>query len=199
MFTSTYKYNVDNKLVSVHSESAWYYSYNLLHTGNTIEIKGRLLSNVYKEVRIELNSANLVGKIVRSNSYSTFEYDGIGNLIVAKDFDASNVLLKEYEITYDQKNNPFYGQISSAYIDRFLFFFHESAKDGIDNLAFSTDMDVIFPYFRYNAIKIIETTNSSPYNVLLKRDFTYDAEDYPTKFEYTIVGYHDSTVTLSYK
>lgn len=191
-------FNEENKLSSIRKINS-FGTYELIHNGNTITVTGDLHSNTEQQITLYTNSNNLITKIEREDNYSLFNYDANGNMTNAKDYDLNDVLLKEYDFTFDQNPNPFYGQLTSAYLERMLYFFYDSVNGGIQSLAFRSDFDISFPYFKNNLIKITETSKSGPYNVTMLREFTYDTDNYPTKYEYTVVGYHESTVSITYK
>lgn len=200
MFTNVYTYNSENKLITSITATNSIASYNLIYNENTVEAEGILESYIYNDITLELNSNGLVNKILRSNNYSVLEYDANLNLIKTTDFDLNNTLLNTIDIEYDQNPNSFYGQLTSVYLDRILRYFNESTEDGFMELAFDTSLESNFPYFKNNILKIYRTTgNSSFKEEILKREFTYDNQNYPIEFEFITVGYHDSTVTITYK
>lgn len=196
MYGATYKYNSDEKIISV--KTASYSSYDLTYNGETILVKGKIFIDPDQEITVELNSENLVSKIARNDSYSTFEYDLNGNLTNTKDFDQSGSLLNEYEIAYDQNPNPFYGQLNSTYLVNFIEFFYKSSALGLNSLIIYGFDSFRFPYFKNNAITIKEETNPAPYNLLFEREFTYDAENYPTGIKFTYVGLYQSDYVIEY-
>lgn len=196
MYGTTYTYDAEDNITSVKTNT--YSSYDLVYNGQKIHVKGRIYHDPDQEIILELNSQNLVSKVSRMDSYSTFEYDLNGNLRTTKDFDLSGVLLNDYEITYDQNPNPFYGQLNSVYLAQFIELFYKSSSQGLQFLIIDGYDTFRFPYFKNNALNIKEKTNPSPYNLLFEREFTYDAQNYPTKIKFTYVGLHISDYEIEY-
>lgn len=196
MYGATYKYSSDEKIISVNTDS--HSSYDITYNGQTIRVIGRIFLDPDQEITIELNSVNLVSKIARIDSYSTFEYDLNGNLTRTKDFDQSGSLVNEYEIAYDENPNPFYSQLNSTYLVQFIEYFYKSSAQGLSSLIIYGYDSFRFPYFKNNAITITEKTNPAPYNLLFEREFTYDAQYYPTTIKFTYVGLHQSDYVIEY-
>jgi hypothetical protein len=195
MFGVTYSYNSENKITAVKSDRS---NFNLIYSGQSVQVKGNIFIDVNKEITLELNTENLVSKVTRTNSYSTFEYDSNGNLTKAKDFDSSGALINQYEITYDQNPNPFYGQLTSVYLVNFIEYFYKSAQLGLNGLIIYGYDSFRFPYFKNNALTIEEVTNTAPYNLLLEREFTYNTQNYPIKIKFTYAGLHQSDYEIEY-
>lgn len=195
MYGDTYTYNSAGEIISFESEGGSY-SYDLTYDGQALLAKG-IIKSVNQEIALELNAANLIRKISRTDSYSTFDYDVNGNLTNAKDYNLNDSLVNEYEIIYDQNPNPFYGQLESVYQVRFIDFFSYSASQGMSDLS-QFGNDFRFPYFKNNVISIEEKTSPAPYKFLLENEFTYDTQNYPIKIESTFVGSQDSDSELEY-
>lgn len=183
--TRVYTYNEQNQLIAFSGSSINYMDYEIFYNGNTINVTGTIDSAVNTELILEINASNLITKIIRATNYSTFEYDVNGNLIKTIDFDLNDELLIAYEISYDENINPFYGQLSSIYIERFIHYFSTSAFDGADNF-FRFD-GFSFPYLKNNPILLKDVNCVDCYSIL-ERIYTYDAQNYPTKFEEIHVG-----------
>lgn len=197
IYQSEYSYNSEDKLTDIYNLSSST-GYNLSYNGSSVEVNGGTSYIDYSAIYLELNANNLVTKITRKNNYSVLEYDANENLILAKDFNLNDELLKTYELAYDENPNPYYGHLKSVYLDRVLAHFYDSAQGAMVRLS-SADVDNVFPYFKNNVIKIAELSNSSLDSVFLERDFTYDEEDYPIMFQYKIYGYFDGTVEITYQ
>ncbi len=195
MYRDFYTYNSAGEIISFEAEGGSH-SYVLTHNGQTILAKGKFMS-ANQEITLELNAANLISKLSRVDSYSTFDYDSDGNLTNAKDYDSNDSLLNEYEIKYDQNPNPFYGQLKSAYLVRFIDFFSDSAALGMSNLSASGD-DFRFPYLKNNIISIEEKTSPAPYKFLLENVFTYDTLNYPIKIKAIANGAYNSDTEYKY-
>lgn len=198
MLNKKYKFNQQNNLITVTKEASNKYL-DLIYSGNTVNLKGNMYSSEEIDITFFVNSDNLVTKIQRADNYSILQYDANGNIINAKDYNLNGTLLKEFEFEFDQNPNPFYGQLTSAYFERMYYYFQNSVTDGVNYMAYNSNFDMYFPYFKNNPVRIINKSMSAPYNVTMLREYTYDSDNYPIKYEYTTVGYHDSTITITYK
>lgn len=198
MFNKKFKFNQQNNLITVTKEASNKYI-DLIYNGNTVNLKGNMYSSEEINITFFVNSDNLVTKIQRADNYSILQYDIHGNMINAKDYNLNGTLLKEFEFEFDQNPNPFYGQLTSAYFERVYYYFQNSITEGVNYMAYNSNFDMYFPYFKNNPVKIINKSMSAPYNVTMSREYTYDSDNYPIKHEYTTVGYHDSTVSITYK
>lgn len=193
----TYKYDNENRLISYASTNAFNNDYKLFYNGNKITVKGNIEREENISLELDVNSSGLVTKISRKDNYSTFEYDVNGNLISAKDFTLSNMLIKEYEITYDKNPNPFYGQFKSNYISNFLYAFSKSALIGVD--VFYRFNQFKFPYLKNNPILVRDKSCSPCYDKLLERVYVYDAQNFPIEIKESYVGAPSITYKLKYK
>ena len=180
------KYDETSRIKSYKTTNSYLHDYNLTYNGNIITVSGTINNETNTSLTLELNTEGLVTKVTRNDNYSTFEYDANGNLTKAKDFDSSNTLLKDYQITYDSNPNPFYGQFESSYLERFIHNFSESAFYGID--YFFRFNQFGFPYLKNNPILLEDKKCSPCYKDLLKRTYQYDAQNYPVKMEESHVG-----------
>ena len=83
---------------------------------------------------VELDQA---GRIIRYDSdisYRIYSYDSQGNVILAQEYDQeTDELINTYQYTYDTYNNPFFGQLQSAYIFSFISTFVSSVQPFSDN------------------------------------------------------------------
>ena len=180
------EYDVTSRLISFKTTNSYLHDYELTYSGNIVKASGLINKKPNSTLIIETNDADLVTKITRNDSYSTFEYDVNGNLIRAKDFDTNNTLLKDYEVSYDSNPNPFYGQFKSSYLERFIHLFSESAFYGMD--IFFRFNQYNFPYLKNNPTLLKDKKCTSCYNDLLKRTYEYDSQNYPLKMEESHVG-----------
>ena len=180
------KYDEMSRITSYKTTNSYLHDYTLAYSGNTITVAGLINKKTNSTITIETNDANLVKKMIRDDNYSTFEYDGNGNLIKAKDFSNSNELLHEYEITYDTNPNPFYGQFESNYLERFIGFFNNSAFYGID--IFFRFNQYNFPFLKNNPVLLEDLSCTLCYKNLLERTYEYDSQNYPVKMEESYVG-----------
>ncbi|MBL4559953.1 MAG: hypothetical protein JKX79_03105, partial [Labilibaculum sp.] len=184
--TRKYTYNSENQLIAFSGVQVYHNDYEIVYNGNTISVIGTIDTLEDTEITLEINASNLITKVTRATNYSTFEYDVNGNLIKAKDFDLNNELLNSYELTYDEHPNPFYEQLSSIYLERFIHYFDTSASDGV--YIFFSDNGFNFPYLRNNMVLLKDVGCTGCYPNLMERVYTYDSENYPTKIEESHVG-----------
>ncbi|SNR39131.1 hypothetical protein SAMN06265371_102229 [Lutibacter agarilyticus] len=122
-----YSYDSNNRIIAYKTKDRYLHDYTLRYVDNKVFVEG--IINVKSNIAIILdtNSNGLVTKLSRADGYSTFDYDANGNMIHAKDFKLDNQLLHDYEILYDTSPNPFYGQLTASYLERFIDYFSDSA------------------------------------------------------------------------
>lgn len=157
-----FTYDSSGKLTS-------YDAVNLTYNGNIITATGTIEGNQNATILLETNADGLIIKLTENDNYTVFEYDSDRNLIVAENYNNSNVLMSAYNVSYDQKLNPFYGQMESIYVERFIEFFYP-----FDGFYFSGFEGYSFPFLKNNVTSISENTiEFTTYN------YTYDTENYP--------------------
>jgi hypothetical protein len=78
--------------------------------------------------------------------------------------------LLEYTLNYDDKINPFYGQLESIYIERFIEFFWE-----FEGIFISGFEGYSFPFLKNNITSISRTGGETTTYI-----YVYDSENYPT-------------------
>jgi len=122
-------------------------------------------------VILEVNSLGLVNKMIKSEYYTTITYDSNENISEIKTFDNNDNLVDTSEYIYDNKPNPFYGQLKSIYLPIFLSSF-SNADVGVYGWDGYVGYD--FPFLKNNITSISENGN-------LDRDYTYqyNSENYP--------------------
>ncbi|MCB0470007.1 MAG: hypothetical protein KDC51_05320 [Flavobacteriaceae bacterium] len=176
--TYVYTYNTNGLLsgYSANSEDV-----TITYNGNTITLTGTIEGDANSQAELELNNNGLIIKFTESNQYTNFEYDLNGNLISAQSYDNLDNLLSEFTIQYDDKINPFYGQLESIYIERFIEFFWEF--DGIYIGGFE---GYSFPFLKNNITSINEVSAGAT-----TFSYTYDSESYPINVN---VDYSGDTV-----
>jgi len=176
--TYTYTYNSNGLLSSYSANSE---DVTITYNGNTITLTGQIEGDTNAQAELELDNNGLIIKLTESNQYTNFGYDSNGNLISAKSYDNSDNLLSEFIIQYDNKTNPFYGQLESIYIERFIEFFWEF--DGIYIGGFE---GYSFPFLKNNITSINEVSGGTT-----SFSYTYDNENYPTNVN---IDYSGDTV-----
>ncbi|MDX1761881.1 MAG: hypothetical protein R3218_06970, partial [Christiangramia sp.] len=136
--TTTYQYDNQNRIIRSekattmeNSNTTFEFSYN----GNSVEVVENN-SGYEGIINLELNETGLVTRISESAGYSTFNYDAQGNLKKIQTYDEGGGLKFTHEYLYDDKSNPFYGQLSSLYLPNFL--------EIMDDLYYGEDL--LFPY-----------------------------------------------------
>lgn len=115
---------------------------------------------------------NASGKVIRFNApeqYLTFEYDASGNMISLYQYDYNDTLIHSYEFTYDNKNNPFYGQFTPLYLVRSIDLFWE-----FNAINFTGFSGYVYPY-NPNNCNAIAKDGLSTITYLIG----YDNDDYP--------------------
>lgn len=183
----SFEYDASNRLISYKTTNSYLHDYILEYNENNIIVSGIINKKANRTIVIETNASGLVTKITRENGYSIFKYDINENLIEVLDIDNnSGAPIKEFEITYDSNPNPFYGQLQSSYLERFIEYFSDSAFFGID-VFFRFDQSK-FPYLKNNPILLKLKNCSACYTNLLKRTYEYDSQNYPLKMEESHVG-----------
>ncbi|MCP5061966.1 MAG: hypothetical protein GY936_05815 [Ignavibacteriae bacterium] len=158
-----FNYDVNGNLIS-------YDDVNLFYNGNLITATGTIEGNQNTTIELETNSSGLISKLSETDNYTLFEYDSDGNLVVAENYNNSDVLLTMFNISYDQMINPFYGQMKSVYVERFIEYFYPF--NGIYVGGFE---GYSFPFLKNNILTISENSNTIATTV-----YTYDNENYPT-------------------
>lgn len=182
-----FEYDTSNRLISYKTTNSYLHDYTLVYNENKITVSGTINKKANTTIILETNSNGLVTKITRENGYSIIEYDINGNLIEVLDVDNnSGAPIKEFEMIYDTNPNPFYGQLQSSYLERFIDYFSDSAFLGVD-VFFRFDQSK-FPYLKNNPTLLKFKNCSACYTNLLKRTYEYDTENYPIKMEESHVG-----------
>lgn len=164
---TNFTYNADGLL------SGYSYASNsvvITYNGNTVSLSGTIEGDANAEAELLLNEDGLITKFTESYQYTVFGYDSNGNMINAKSYDNDDNPIAEFNIMYDDKINPFYGQFESIYIERFLEFFWE-----FDGIYISGYEGYSFPYHKNN-ITSIQEVGGDPLNYT----YTYDGDGYPT-------------------
>lgn len=181
-----YSYDDQNRIIAYKTTDRYLHDYTLKYVNNKVIAEGTINVTSNIAITLETNSNGLVTKLSRFDSYTTFDYDSNGNMIRVKDFKLDNQVLHDYEISYDTNPNPFYGQLTASYLERFIHYFSDSAFLGID--IFFRDNQYNFPYLKNNPIVLEYKNCTSCYSEILKRTYEYDAQNYPIKMEESHYG-----------
>ncbi|WP_026449963.1 hypothetical protein [Aequorivita capsosiphonis] len=122
-------------------------------------------------VTLEVNNSELINKMIESLYYVVISYDTNGNISEIKVFDINDNLLNTTGYSYDNKPNPFHGQLKSIYLPLFLnafidAYFGEFVWDGYEGYY--------FPFLKNNITSLRKNGNlDSNFNYL------YDNAHYP--------------------
>lgn len=181
-----FKYDTNNRLIEYHNINSYLNDYQLNYNTNKITVSGLINSKANTTIVLETNSNDLVIKINREDGYSTFDYDANGNLISAKEYNNSNALIANFEISYDTNPNPFYGQLQTSYLERFINYFSDSVILGIHNFFRLNQYN--FPYLKNNPIKLKDINCTSCYDIILDRTYEYNEQNYPLKMNESYLG-----------
>lgn len=165
--SQTFTYDGQGRLSNYSGNSE---NVTLTYSGNTVTLSGTIEGDANASAELELNNIGLITKFTEANQYTIFQYDNNGNMIVAESFDNNDNPIASFEISYDAKINPFFGQFKSIYIERFIEFFWEF--DGIYIDGFE---GYSFP-FQKNNIRSIEENGVE----IASYTYSYDEENFPT-------------------
>jgi hypothetical protein len=155
--------NTINPIVTITQEFS--YNNNII----TVNISSSIEDS--KIVTLEVNSLGLINKMIENEYYAVITYDSNENISIIKTFDNYDILLNSSEFEYDNKSNPFYGQLKSIYLPIFLnafndAYYNEFVWDGYEGYY--------FPFLKNNITSIME-------NGILDRSYNYlyDNQNYP--------------------
>lgn len=176
---STFTYDSNGRLSGYSSNTS---NVTLAYSGNTVTATGTL------QAQLELNASGKVIKLTQENQYANFGYDANGNLISAAYFETSGAALSAYTMVYDTKVNPFFGQLSSIYLEQFLEFFTEA--DGVTIGGFE---GYTFPYQKNNVLSISREGESQ---TTFEHD--YDGDNHPTNTTVLYPGEAPFEFSISY-
>ena len=164
--TYTFTYSPSGLLTGY---TANYEDVNLSYNGNIVNVTGTIEGDSNASITLELNDNNLVTKLIESDSFTVFEYYSNQNISSIKKYDNSNSLQSEIYIGYDDNYNPFFNQLNSIYLERFIEFFYQS--NGVSYAGFS---GYDFPYSTKNISSVAHSENTTT-----NYTYTYNASDYP--------------------
>jgi YD repeat-containing protein len=174
-FAQSYQYDFQGNLIAYSGPTE---DVTLSYSGNTVMLSGTIEGDLGATAELELNAAGRVVKFTESNQYTTFGYDTNGNMIRATRFDLQNVQIEEFTLAYDSKPNPFFGQLGSIYLERFVEFFWE-----FDGIYFTGLEGYSFPFQQNNVISVKRNGNDQ-----ITYSIGYDNNNYPTTISEIIDG-----------
>lgn len=145
---------------------------------NVVTASGTIAGFPDASATLELDTFGRVSKMTTGDFYSTFQYDANGNLTNMSVYDSNDALQNEYSIIYDSNPNPFFGQLPTIYLERFLTNFYEEY-----GIFYSGIEGYTFPYHRNNILSIEKDGNQ-----IVSYSMAYDANDYPTIISEIIQG-----------
>lgn len=196
----TFNYNDDNSILSVNYidsddfEDVMSYQYDfeghligyvgntesvsLDWNGNIVTATGTIEGDANASAMMELDAQGRVVKFTEATQYTTLVYDGNGNITNIFRFDLDDNLLDEFAILYDSNPNPFYGQMQSVYLERFIEFFWE-----FDGVYYPGIEGYSFPYHKNNIIGVEKNGTGQ-----VSFGIAYDNNDYPVIFNETSQG-----------
>lgn len=170
---TNYSFNGNNRLLNAISTRnngniiTQEFSYN----NNIISVDISSNTGASRLITLEVNSLGLINKMIESQYYAIITYDSNENISKIEIFDNNDDLLDNSEYTYDNKPNPFYGQLKSIYLPIFLdafidAYYSEFVWGGYDGYY--------FPFLKNNITSIMQ-------NGFLYRNYnyTYDNQNYP--------------------
>lgn len=146
--------------------------------GNTVTVTGTIQGNDNASAVLELDGMGRVIQFTENDQYTTFLYDSNGNLTNAFRFDLDDNLLNEFSLIYDGNNNPFYGQLESIYLERFIEYFWE-----FDGILYTGIEGYNFPYSPNNVLRIDRDGSTA-----IAYSYGYNSNDYPTIISEIING-----------
>lgn len=150
----------------------------LAWNGNIVTATGTIAGNEGVTAVMELDNAGRVVRLIATDYYASFTYDTNGNLTNMFTFDLDDNLLNQFTVTYDSNPNPFFGQLQSIYMERFLTNFYQQ-----DGVYYSGIEGYTFPYHRNNILSI--ERNGAPF---VNYGIAYDNNDYPVVINETKQG-----------
>lgn len=116
-----YEYDTQGRLIAYHNETSD--NVTLSYTENTAILSGTIEGNQNVSATLQFNQKGQVIQLSENQQYTLFEYDTRGNMVLAALYLLDGTLLTSFTMTYDNSPNPFYGKLSSIYIERFMEWF----------------------------------------------------------------------------
>lgn len=138
-------------------------------------------------IQLELDGNGKVIRLNSTNFYKIFTYDSNENLVLNEEFDTNDVLTSTYEYSYDQNLNPFFNQLESIYLEKFIEFFAGSGNSFSDSFYFD------FPYLENNLVSI-SFNNGTPDTYV----FELNSDGFPITISETQSDGFTNNYTLEY-
>ncbi len=186
--TTTYRYDNQNRIISSEMTSSYggTTTFTYTYSGNLVEVVEN--NRGYEStINLELNEKGLVTRISESEGYSTFDYDANGNLETIKSFSEAGELKFFHEYSYDSNPNPFFGQLNSLYLPRFI--------DVMEDLLYGENIfypyqGYLLPYMKNNITGLTYYSSEHPNWTPVKKTYSYnnDSDGYPVEVTEMING-----------
>ena len=116
--------------------------------------------------------------ISEGKGYSTFDYDANDNLKKIRTYNEEGDLKFTHQYSYDDKPNPFFGQLKSLYLPRFI--------DIMEDLSYGEN--IFFPYQGYllpyttnNITQVTYREGDSNGTSVKDYSYSYDSDGYPVE------------------
>lgn len=116
-----YTYDAQGRLIAYRNESSD--NVTISYTENTAILSGTIEGTQNISATLQFNQKGQVIQFSENQQYTLFEYDTAGNMVLAALYLLDGTLLTSFTMTYDNSPNPFYGQLSSIYLERFVEWF----------------------------------------------------------------------------
>ncbi len=140
-FEQTYDltYNADGSL-------ATYDDVVLSYDGDVVTAMGTLEGTANAVATMLTNGSGLVTRMTtQDGDYSEYTYDSNGNMTSAIGYTVDGTVTMSFTMTYDANVNPFYGQVTSLYYERFIEWFFP-----FDGVFIGSYEGYSFPYSKNN-------------------------------------------------
>ena len=181
-----YQYDADNKLTAYRISLQGEFDYQLTYNEEYISAEGTIWNDPNASIQLVINDEGLVERLIRVSAVTLyddivnthFDYDANGNIIKIDDYDQAGALVNSFSITYDNNINPYYEQLKSIYIEKFINLFYQSGHWASDLIG---DEGFTFPYAKNNILLVTDNTCNDCYKEVIKRTISYDEQAYPEK------------------
>lgn len=171
-----YSYDAENRLIGYQNEEAE--NVQITYEGNQVFLSGRMETIENSNVTLELNNDGKIVKMIESNQSTVFSYDARGNMISAQLFRLDGSLQTTFTMEYDTAPNPFFGQLNSIYIERFIDWFWR-----FGGVSFGGYEGYAYTYNTNNLVKVSQDGEEG-----ISHMRTYDEDNYPVKITRDFYG-----------